>query len=105
MRVVETPIFTRSVVELLPDDDYRLLQLALLLRPEAGDLIRGSGGLRKVRWNVHGSGKRGGLRIVYYWARSEGVIYMLLAYRKNRQEDLTPDQLKILRKLVREEFK
>ena len=79
--------------------------LALLLRPECGTLIRGSGGLRKVRWTVPGRGKRGGVRVIYYWAKAEDVIYMLLIYPKSRQEDLTPRQLKILRKLVQEEFK
>ena len=105
MRFVETPLFTEAVVDVMPDDDYRTLQLALLLRPEGGTLIRGSGGLRKVRWTVPGRGKRGGVRVIYYWAKAEDVIYMLLIYPKSRQEDLTPRQLKILRKLVQEEFK
>src|SRR5213594_2601545 len=87
MRFVETPLFTEDVVDLMPDDDYRTLQLALLLRPEAGNLIPRSGGLRKVRWSVPGRGKRGGVRVVYYWAKAEHVIYMLLVYLKNRQED------------------
>ena len=105
MRFVETPLFTEDVVDLMRDDDYRTLQLALLFRPEGGTLIRGSGGLRKVRWTAPGRGKRGGVRIIYYWAKAEEVIYMLLIYPKSRQEDLTPRQLKILRKLVQEEFK
>jgi hypothetical protein len=91
MRFVETPVFTKDILDLMPDDDYRAMQLALVLRPEAGALIRGSGGLRKVRWTLPGKGKRGGVLAIYYW--------------KNRQEDLTPRQLTILRKLVQEEFK
>jgi hypothetical protein len=89
----------------MSDDDYRELQFALLLRPEAGDLIRGGGGLRKVRWGLPGTGKRGGLRLIYYWRKAEDHIYMLLLYRKSRQEDLTPQQLRILRKLVKENLK
>ena len=61
MVFVETPIFTKLARNLLPDDDYRVLQQALVLRPEAGDIIPGSGGLRKIRWNVAGKGKRGGI--------------------------------------------
>ena len=104
MRFIETPVFTRDVVALLSDDEYRSLQLGLAFRPEAGALIRGSGGLRKIRWAVSGRGKRGGVRVIYYWATAEDQIFMLLIYRKNQQEDLTPQQLKILRKIVREEF-
>ncbi|TAJ75186.1 hypothetical protein EPO44_22230 [bacterium] len=105
MLFVETPIFTRELRGLLSDDDYRALQSALLLRPEAGAIIPGSGGLRKVRWGFTGTGKRGGARVIYYWHRAEECIYMLLIYRKSRQEDLTPEQLRVLRKLVKENLK
>jgi hypothetical protein len=105
MRFVETPIFTRSVKALVTDEDYRALQLALALRPEQGALIQGAGGLRKLRWAGSGRGKSGGLRIIYYWDKAETAFYMLLAYAKNDQEDLTPAQLRVLSRLVREEFK
>lgn len=105
MLFVETSVFTRELHGLMMDDDYRALQSALLLRPEAGALIPGGGGLRKVRWGLPGTGKRGGLRLIYYWQKGEDSIYMLLVYRKSRQEDLTPQQLRILRKLVKENFK
>ena len=81
------------------------LQIALMLRPEQGDLIRGSGGLRKVRWALPGSGKRGGLRIIYYWSAGDRAFYMLYAYAKNEQGDLTATQARTLGRLVREEFK
>jgi hypothetical protein len=105
MRFVETPVFTSRVKELLPDDDYRTLQIALLLRPEQGPLIKGGGGLRKVRWAPKGVGKRGGVRVIYYWRPDERVFYMLFAYAKTTQEDLTADQLRVLARVVREEFK
>jgi len=105
MQFVETPIFTRLVKALVPDEDYRALQLALMLRPEQGALIQGSGGLRKIRWGGSGRGKSGGLRIIYFWDNEQAAFYMLLAYAKNEQEDLTPEQLRILSRLVREEFK
>ena len=105
MLFVETPVFTRELQDLMSDDDYRALQSALLLRPEAGDLIPGGGGLRKVRWGLPGTGKRGGLRLIYYWQKAEDRIYMLLLYRKSRQENLTQQQLRVLRKLVKENLK
>ena len=102
MIFIETPIFTDEVRNLLPDENYRALQLALLFRPDAGALIPGSGGLRKLRWHLAQSGKRGGLRVLYYWDRPADTLYMLWIYKKNRQEDLTADQLKILSRLVKE---
>ena len=105
VRFVETPIFTREVTELLTDDEYRGVQLALLLRPEQGPLIPKGGGLRKIRWKRSGGGKRGGLRLIYFWDKDDDTIYMLFVYPKSEQEDLTPSQLRILSKLVREELK
>ncbi len=102
MEFIETPIFTKLVCDLLPDDDYRLIQRALVIRPEAGAIIQGSGGLRKIRWKIQGSGKRGGLRLIYYWDSPNNIIYMLLVYKKSKQEDLTTNQLKILKDLVKE---
>jgi mRNA-degrading endonuclease RelE of RelBE toxin-antitoxin system len=99
---IETPLFTKLIKNLLPDENYRLLQQTILIRPEVGDLIRGSGGLRKIRWNTPGSGKRGGLRIIYYWDVPEETIYMLLPYKKSKQKDLTAAQLKALRGLIKE---
>jgi len=105
MLFIETPIFTKLVTDLIPDDEYRKIQLALVLRPEAGKIIPGSGGLRKIRWKSGSSGKRGGLRLIYFWDVPEDRIYMLLIYKKSKQEDLTPNQLKILRNLVKELLK
>jgi hypothetical protein len=105
MRFVETPVFTSSVARHLSDESYRQLQIALLLRPEQGPVIPGSGGLRKVRWARPGGGKRGGVRVIYYWASAERAFYMLYCYAKNEQGDLTPAQAKVLGRLVRGEFK
>jgi len=104
MRFVETPIFTKIITR-LDDEEYRSLQIALMLRPEQGTIIRGASGLRKVRWARPGSGKRGGLRVIYYWAPRVQAFYMLYAYSKNEQGDLTPAQARLLGQLVREEFK
>jgi hypothetical protein len=104
MRFIETPIFTRAILAQLDDEEYQSLQLALLYRPERGTVIRGSGGLRKMRWRLPGQGKRGGLRVIYFWDDGSETFYLLYAYCKNEQEDLTAGQLRILRRLVREEF-
>jgi len=105
MRFVETPVFTAALRRHLDDDEYRRLQVALMLRPEQGAVIRGSGGLRKVRWAKAGGGKRGGLRIIYYWLPAKHVFYMLYVFSKTEQGDLTPSQTRTLGQLVREEFK
>jgi mRNA-degrading endonuclease RelE of RelBE toxin-antitoxin system len=102
MVFAETPVFTRLVKQLLSDDEYRQLQEVLLTRPEAGDLIPGSGGLRKIRWGIRGKGKRGGLRVIYYWDVPTETFYMLTLYKKSARKDITPDQIKILRRLVEE---
>jgi hypothetical protein len=102
---VETSIFSGQLYELLSDDDYRALQYALALRPEQGALIPGSGGLRKIRWSLRDKGKRGGLRVIYYWDSAEDVIYLVYLYSKNQQTDLKPNQLKMLRRVVEEDLK
>ena len=100
MVIIEAPIFTRLIKELMSDEDYRTLQEVLVTRPDAGDLIKGSGGLRKIRWSLQGTGKSGGVRAIYYWVVSDDHIRMLYVYPKGRQDNLTPDQLKQLRAIV-----
>ncbi|MEI6168820.1 MAG: hypothetical protein WCS52_16685 [bacterium] len=97
---LETSFFTKQIIALLPDDDYLGLQQALILNPGAGDIIRNSGGLRKVRWRTAARGKRGGIRVIYYWLVGQNEIYMLLAYGKNQKDDLSARELTLLRGLV-----
>ncbi len=104
MYFVETTVFTRRIVELLNDEEYRQLQLYLAERPDAGKVIPGSGGLRKLRWGVDQTGKRGGIRLIYYWVVHRDMILFLFAFRKNERSDLTPEQLHILRRIVEEEY-
>jgi hypothetical protein len=98
----ETDWFTRHVLKYLGDESYAQLQLYLLHHPEAGDLIQAGGGIRKVRWTAVGKGKRGGTRVIYYLALARGTFFMLDIYAKSEKEDLTADELKVLRKLVEE---
>jgi mRNA-degrading endonuclease RelE of RelBE toxin-antitoxin system len=85
MVIIETSFFTRQVQDLLTDEDYRLLQAALVLRLDLGDIIEGSGGLRKFRWRTRGRGKRGGTRVIYYWAVAQGQLLMLMIYSKSEK--------------------
>lgn len=102
MIFIETAVFSRRLEKLLSDDEYSLLQKELMTNPDKGDLIRHSGGLRKLRWAAEGRGKRGGLRIIYYWAVIKHQIYMLYVYPKSKQENLTPAQLSALRRIIEE---
>jgi len=104
MVIIETSIFTRRITEMMSDEDYSEMQASIIARPDTGALMRGSGGIRKLRWAASGRGKRGGLRVIYYWAVSQDQILMLYVYPKNEMEDLTSDQLKILRQVVEKEF-
>ena len=99
MEFIETSIFTKQVQKLISNESYRMLQSSLMIKPDAGAVIKGTGGLRKVRWKLPGSGKRGALRLIYYWDPPE-KIYMIFMYKKTDQEDLTPEQTKILKNLV-----
>jgi hypothetical protein len=104
MVIVETSVFTRQVQSLLTEDEYGQLQVALVQRPNLGPVIVGSGGLRKARWSAHGQGKRGGVRVIYYWVVAHDRLLMLTIYAKSEQDDLTSDQVKLLRKLVEDEY-
>ena len=105
MRFIETPVFTPALHRHLDDDQYRALQISLGLRPEQGAMIQGGAGVRKLRWPAAGRGKRGGLRVIYYWDPEAESFYLLYLYAKNEQEDITAAQVRQLARLVREEFK
>ena len=100
MVIIETSIFTKHIKQLMSDDQYRELQEALVNRPDLGDIIRGSGGLRKVRWKLEATGKSGGVRVIYYWVVDDNHIRMLYVYPKGKQENLTSEQLNALKTIV-----
>ncbi len=101
MEFVETPLFTRLVKKLLNDDEYRELQEVLIYRPDLGDVIQGTGGLRKIRWMRKGRGKRSGVRVIYYWLMDDKQILMLYIYPKSQQEELTSEQKKTLKLIAK----
>jgi hypothetical protein len=100
--LVETTVFTRQALDLWSADEYRRVQAFLVGRPHAGQVIPGSGGLRKIRWSLGPRGKRGGCRVIYAWFPDRQRLYLLLACRKQDQDDLSPDQLRFLRRLIYE---
>ena len=102
LEFIETPTFTRQVQQLLTDEEYLQLQRELIENPARGDLIQGSGGLRKIRFAQQGRGKSGGVRCIHYWYNDAGQMLMLLIYPKSMKDDLSAKELAILRKLVEE---
>lgn len=102
MEFIETPTFTRLITALLFDDAYRGLQNELAADPERGDIIKGGGGIRKLRYAVQGRGKSGGVRVIYYWVKDNHQIYLLVVYPKSKKDTLTDKETAILRELVKE---
>ena len=100
---IETPVFTEQITSLLDDDEYSEFQAMLLANPEAGRVISGAGGLRKIRWKDPGrqKGKRGGIRIIYYYRIHVGQVLLLTAYDKDHQSDLSTSQKRLFREIVR----
>lgn len=104
MVILETSVFSRRLEERLSDEEYRKLQLHLVVRPDAGTIMVGSGGIRKIRWRTQDQGKSGGVRVIYYWAVSQDKLLMLSIYAKNEQANLTREQVRTLRAIVEEEY-
>ncbi len=99
-RFIEAPAFTRHVHAYLDDGEYAALQWALVLRPDAGALIRGSGGLRKLRWKARGRGKSGGYRVIYYWRARQGEIWLLTIYAKNEEQTIPGHILRAIKEAM-----
>ena len=100
MEFIEAPAFSRRILDYLTDDEYAALQWQLALDPSRGDLIPGGGGVRKLRWGTRDGGKRGGLRVIYYWRSRNGEIWLLTIYAKNEAADIPREVLLRLRREI-----
>lgn len=100
MIFIEDHGFAKRREALLDDDEFFELLEFLAARPEIGKVIKGSGGLRKIRWALRGQGKRGGARVIYFWWISDDKVLLLDIYPKNEKEDLSSQEIKQLRKKV-----
>lgn len=99
MVFIETSVFTKLIYDYLSEDEYLGLQSYLLLRPDAGDVVPGSGGVRKLRWGLRQHGKRGGVRVIYYWKQRDDEIWMLTLYAKNEASTIPAH---VLRRIAEE---
>ena len=107
MVFIEAPAFTRDLWDYLDEEQYHLLQIELAKNPEAGEVMPGTGGFRKLRWadQRRGKGRRGGLRIIYYYFLSDQQIWLVTLYDKDEAADLTPKQKQILRSSIEADLK
>jgi mRNA-degrading endonuclease RelE of RelBE toxin-antitoxin system len=97
---IETKLFTGLVQQYLADNEYQELQGFLMARPNAGDIIRGTGGVPKLRWRASGRGKRGGYRVIYHVRMEQGLIWMLTMYPKSVRDNISPHVLRKIRNEV-----
>ncbi|MBW8308632.1 MAG: type II toxin-antitoxin system RelE/ParE family toxin [Candidatus Paracaedibacteraceae bacterium] len=98
MEFIESPLFSKLISSYLDNDEYAAFQWDLALHPEKGDIIPSSGGLRKIRWSAKGKGKRGGVRVIYFYQNKEGQIWLLTIYAKNEAENIPLSVLKKVKK-------
>ena len=103
MEFIETSLFLKLSKQYLSEEELRQLQTILSVHPDMGTLIQGSGGLRKIRWFSGGKGKKGGVRVIYYWITQDHQIILLTLYKKSIKDDLTSQELKYLRTLIEED--
>ena len=103
---VELPAFAKYRADYLDDEGFRSLQTFLLKNPEAGDVIEGTGGLRKLRHGDQrrGKGKRGGLRVIYYWWDGGRQFWLFTLYDKDEMENLSADEKKVLKGMLKAEL-
>jgi hypothetical protein len=97
---IEMPTFTRSRVGILSDEELDRVQAELQVNPEAGDVIQGTFGVRKIRVAHGGKGKRGGARVLYYYVDARMTIYLMRVYAKSKQVDVSPGEKRALRMVV-----
>jgi mRNA-degrading endonuclease RelE of RelBE toxin-antitoxin system len=102
MEFIETPEFSALLYRYLTENEYSELQRQLVERPDRAPVIRGSGGVRKLRFAARGSGKSGGVRIIYYWLTAAGQVYLLYLYAKGKKDDLSENEVAALKVFVKQ---
>ena len=100
--VCETSVFCQRAKEVWTDTEREQFIVWIASNPLSGDVIPGTGGLRKVRWNAKGHGRRGGTRVIYYNVLEDGEIYLLMVYSKSKFDDLPPALYKSLMEVINE---
>jgi len=100
--VAETPLFVRQADEVWGETEREAFISFIAWNPDAGDIVPETGGVRKIRWNRPGTGKRGGVRVIYFYHRADRPLYLLMVYAKARKENLSPDEKRAVRRLVSE---
>lgn len=100
IKFIETSIFTRQIKQIATDEELRILQNELIGRPEKGDIIQGTGGIRKMRMAIGSQGKSGSARVIYFLATKE-IIYLIMAYPKNMKDSLTDEEKIVLKKVTK----
>jgi len=101
MEFIEAIAFTKYLYDYLPEEEYLGLQSFLLQNPESGKIVRGSGGVRKVRWAMSGKGKSGGVRVIYYFKKQDDEIWLLTIYSKNEVENIPAHVLRQITKEIK----
>jgi hypothetical protein len=98
--VIETPVYSGKVKRLLTDDEQEAFVVFIAQNPRAGSVVRGSGGIRKLRWAQRGRGKSGGVRIIYYNRLENGEIWLLTLYAKSDRSTIPAHELKMLKEVI-----
>lgn len=98
--VIETPVYSGKVQRILTDDERDSFAVFIAQNPKAGAVVRGSGGVRKVRWTLKGSGKSGGVRVIYYNRLVSGEIWLLTLYAKSDRSTIPAHELKLIKEVI-----
>ena len=99
--IAETSSYSNAISKLWSIDEQEAFKLYIALNPSAGDVIQDTNGMRKIRWAGSGKGKRGGTRVIYYYYNESAPLYLLYAYPKGTQENLTPEEKKVFRSFTK----
>jgi len=102
--IVETPVYLRQAAEFLDEEERESIAAHLALNPNAGSVIRGSGGIRKLRWRTASTGKRGGYRLIYFNKLKSGQVWLLTIYSKRQHENISAQDLAKVRKAINHEY-